>query len=78
MINNIFAEDLCRHNQKSKPSYLDSNNVLWKVVNGVWVGKRSVQTKDLAVSWVDDINIEEIKKFLCGKYADYKEEFFRS
>jgi len=78
MINNIFAENLCRHNQKSKPIYLDSKNILWKVVNDVWVGKKSVQTKDLSVRWIDDVNIEEIKKLLCGKDADYKDEFFRS
>lgn len=77
MNNNVLAEIICRDNLDKKPSYLDSKNILWKVFGDTWKGRRAIQTKDLSIKWLCEVNDIDIKKYLCGEEADYQEEFFR-
>jgi hypothetical protein len=73
---NILAEEVCR--EESKNSYLDSDNILWKIINDEWIGKRSVQTSDLRVVWLEQTKTpDEVKKWLCGSDNDYNETFKR-
>lgn len=55
--------------------YLDSNNISWKIINGEWIGKRSVWTYDYRACWLEDTEISNIKTWWCGKENDYKEIF---
>lgn len=56
-------------------SFLDANNILWKYVNGNWIGKRSVFTFDFRSCWLENTTIENVKSWWCGKDADYLEIF---
>lgn len=59
-------------------SLLDANNILWKIVDGKWVGKRSVWTYDFRACWIEDTSVENISSYWCGgKDADYAEVFYR-
>lgn len=60
-----------------KASMLDRNNILWKVVDDKWLGKRSVFTFDLTACWFEETKIENIKSWWCGKDANYNEIFYR-
>lgn len=40
--------------------FLDSKNFLWRMKDGQWVGKPSVQTKDLRRIWVEEAKPEDI------------------
>ena len=55
--------------------FLDSNNILWKYKDNKYIGKRAIQTKDLRQVWIEDVNKEDIKSYMSGKEADYKEIF---
>lgn len=44
--------------------FLDSDSILWKIVDGEWIGKKAVQMKDLSIRWPEDINHDDIKKWL--------------
>lgn len=72
---NNIGEDICRNSPELKPSFLDSNNILWKVVDEKWIGKRSVFTKDFRACWLEDIKNETVNSWWCGENADYKEIF---
>ena len=75
---NVFAEHFCRTFNK-KSSYLDKNNIVWKLINNEWIGKRSVWTKDWKSCWLEDTNVDNVKSWWCGgKDADYKEVFKRT
>lgn len=41
-------------------SYFDKNNILWRWVGNDWVGKYAVQTKELSIKWLEEINPEDI------------------
>lgn len=52
-----FLKDLCR---VTGGNILDSDNIYWKLKDGEWIGKPSVQTKDLRRVWLEDVNPEDI------------------
>lgn len=55
-------------------SFADSNNVVWKIIDGKRIGKRSVWTFDNRSCWLEDTTIENVKSWWCGgKDADYDE-----
>ena len=39
----------------SKASYLDSNNILWKLIDGKLVGKKAVKKTPYEVCWEEDL-----------------------
>lgn len=58
--------------------FLDKNNILWKLINGEWIGKRSVWTFDFRACWIEDTTIDKIKSYWCGgPDTDYTEIFRR-
>lgn len=72
---NAIGEAIVR---KMGGSFLDENNVVWKDIDGKWIGKRSVCTFDFRGCWREDTTLENIKSWWCGgEYADYKEVFYR-
>jgi hypothetical protein len=58
-------------------NFLDSNNILWKIVDNNWIGKRSVYTFDLTTKWLEDTKLEYVKSWWCGIDSDYNEIFTR-
>jgi hypothetical protein len=46
--------------EKVGGSYLDSDNILYKWVDGEFIGKPSVQTKSLSRKWFDEVSPDEI------------------
>lgn len=71
--------DLFREKDKShNPAILDGKDILWKFINGKWVGKRSVFTRENSVEWLENTTPEKIKWWTCGVDADYNETFNRS
>lgn len=59
-------------------SFLDSNNILWKLIEDKWIGKRSVLTFDNRVCWLEETTIENVKSWWCGgESVDYTEIFYR-
>jgi hypothetical protein len=73
---NVLAEAIVRTN--SKASFLDANNIVWKVIADEWVGKRCVLTFDNRACWLENTAIENIKSWCCGEDADYLETFYRN
>lgn len=74
-ISNIICEIIIRN---VGGSFLDSNNILWKLIEDKWIGKRSVWTFDLRACWLEETTIENVKSWWCGgEYADYTEVFYR-
>ena len=74
-ISNIFGEAIVR---TAGGCMLDANNVVWKLIDGKWIGKRSVWTFDFRSCWLEDTTIENVKSWwCCGKDADYTEIFYR-
>lgn len=60
-----------------KGCILDGDNILWKLVDGKFIGKRSVWTSDNKAAWIEDTNSENISNYWCGgKDADYTEIFY--
>lgn len=76
VLNNITGEVLCR-TLKNNPSFLDRNKIVWKIVNGEWIGKRSVWTFDFRACWLEDTTEDNVKSWWCGSDSDYKETFKR-
>ena len=58
-------------------SYLDNSNILWRIVNNEWIGKRSVWTLDDRACCIEETSESNIKSWWCGKDSDYKEIFKR-
>lgn len=53
---NEFAKKYCE--QFSKASFLDSNMILWKWINGEWIGKPAIKDKNYKghrYIWEDEI-----------------------
>lgn len=69
---NVIGEVLVR-GFNGKACMLDKNNIVWKIVDGVWMGKRSVWTFDFRSCWLEYTSIENIKSWPCGKDSDYSE-----
>lgn len=57
-------------------SYQDKNNILWKYIDDVFIGKRSVFCNDLSYAWLGDVNTSNIRSWLCGIDSDYEEIFY--
>jgi len=57
--------------------YLDGNNILWRIHDGKWIGKRSVYCLDFTCKWLEETIFEKIKSWWCGKDSDYQEIFYR-
>lgn len=55
--------------------FMDKNNIVWKFVNGEWVGKRSVWTFDRRSCWLEDTTVDNVKEWWCGEKSDYNEIF---
>ncbi len=73
---NVVGEIICK---KLKAPFLDENNIVWKMINEEWIGKRSVWTKDWRSCWLEDTTINNVKTWWCGgKDADYTEIFKRT
>ena len=60
----------------SNTSFLDANNILWKIIDGNCIGKRSVWTFDNRACWVEDTELNNIKSWWCGENENYKEQFY--
>ena len=57
---------------------LDHNKISWKLLEGKWVGKRSVWTFDFRACWLEETTIENVKSWWCGGIvADYAEVLYR-
>lgn len=56
-------------------SYLDKDYILWKLIDGKLIGKRSVYSKDNRACWLEDAEI--IKTWWCGQSSDYNEIFIK-
>ena len=70
----IFAE-VARKKLRST-SYLDGNNIVWKLIDGQWIGKRSVWTFDWRCCWLEETTFDNVKSWWCGGIdADYNEVF---
>ncbi len=75
---NVFGEIISK-TLDGKCSFLDKNNILWKLINNEWIGKRSVWTKEFRTCWLEDTAIDNVKSWWCGgKYANYTEVFKRT
>lgn len=78
MVSNTIGEAIVRSRPDIKGSMLDANNIVWKVVGGKWVGKRSVWTFDRRACWLEDTTAENVKSWWCGgENANYDEVFHR-
>lgn len=71
---NIHAQSVC---ETVGGCFLDSDNILWKIVDGKWIGKRSVWTFDFRACWLEDTTVDNVKTWWCGKDSDYSEIFKR-
>ena len=77
-IKELIICSILESNKDSKPSYLDSNNILWSLNGNKLIGKRSGQTNTLTQRWINDIREGEvIKNYSCGEDADYEEIFIK-
>lgn len=65
----VFAETF-------KGRVLDANNIEWKMVDGKWIGKRAVWTKDWRACWLEETTRENVLSWdWHGEDADYDEIF---
>ena len=75
MIYNIIAECITK---EVGGCFHDDKNILWKNINGEWIGKRGIYLKSLRVVWKEQITEnDEIYVMWHGEEADYEEEFRR-
>lgn len=73
---NDLTSIICKEFENS--SFLDSKNIVWKHINGEWIGKRSVWTFDFRACWLEETEISNVKSWWCGgKELDYNEIFIR-
>lgn len=74
-ISNMFGEAIIKANGGTM---LDCDHIVWKIIDGKWIGKRSVWTFDFRGCWLEDTTIGNVKSWWCGgKDADYNEVFLR-
>lgn len=72
--NNLLAELFIR-TTGIESCFLDSSKILWKIVNGQWIGKRSVWTFDFRACWLEDTTIQNVKSWWHTENSDYTEIF---
>ena len=76
---NVVGEVICQTYKEHNASLLDENNIIWKLLNNEWIGKRSVWTFDFMSCWLEDTTVSNVKSWWCGgKDADYNEIFKRT
>lgn len=76
-VSNIMAESLIESGVGG--CFLDSKNIVWKLIDGEWIGKRSVWTLDWRACWLENTTIDNVEIWWCGgKDADYTEIFYRT
>jgi hypothetical protein len=73
-ITNILCEEVVR---SFGGRMLDSNNICWRIIDGKWIGKRSVWTLDYRAIWLEETTPQNVKSWWCGEDADYNETFYR-
>ena len=73
----FIAEHILSQDPESY-SYMDKNKIVWKIVYGEKIGKRSVWTFDNRACWLQDTTPENVKSWWCGENADYNEIFKRN
>jgi hypothetical protein len=74
--NNNYAEIISRI---TGGRYLDNNNISWRLIDRIWIGKRSVWTFDFRAVWLEETTIENVKSWWCGgKDMDYEEIFYEN
>ena len=56
-------------------TYLDKDNISWKYVDNILIGKRSVWTFDFRSCWLEETTIDNVKSWWCGEDSDYEEVF---
>lgn len=75
---NAIGELFVRRLAPENGSFLDVNNIQWKLVEGKWIGMRSVYCKDLTCKWLSEVQDRSvIRNWWCGEDADYNEIFER-
>jgi hypothetical protein len=72
IVSNAFARCII---EDSRGVFLDKNNIGWRIVDGEWIGKRTVWTYDFRACWLEQTTRENIKSWWCGKDSDYNEIF---
>ena len=78
VVSNIIGEAIVRNCPDIKGSMLDANNIVCKVIEGKWIGKRSVWTFDRSACWLEETTKENVKSWWCGgENANYDEVFYR-
>lgn len=74
--NQAISEAICRD---MGGSMLDSNNIVWKIVNNEWIGKRGVYTVDYRSCWLEDTASEKIRRWWNDNpNVDYSQIFTRN
>lgn len=75
--NNIIGEAFARSFGPTV-SFLDEKNILWKIINGEYIGKRSVWTFDFRACWLEETEKQNVKSWWAGgENQDYEEIFKR-
>lgn len=75
-VSNVFCESIAR-SFGGNISMLDANYILWRVLDGEWIGKRSVCTYDFLACWIEHTDRVNVKIWWCGIDANYSEIFRR-
>lgn len=75
-VQNMVAESIVN---ATGGCYLNKDNILWKTIDGEFIGKRSVYTTCLRAVWLEQVEKEclTIRSWWCGEDADYEEIFTR-
>lgn len=73
----IIGETIIKAFPEIKGSMLDADNILWRFIDGKFIGKRSVQLNNKKVCWLEDTQPENVKNWSCGRNADYSQIFYQ-
>lgn len=49
---------------------LDNENILWKKIDGEWIGKPGIQLKNLGWVWFEDAKLDEIDTRYFNIYGE--------
>jgi hypothetical protein len=55
--------------------FLDRDNINWRFVDGEWIGKRAIFTKDFRACWLEETTADNVRNWWHGMEADYNEVF---
>jgi hypothetical protein len=56
---------------------LDQNNILWRFVDGRYIGKRQVTIFGNGFCWLENTTKDNVKYWPHGEDADYSQIFYR-